>query len=226
MVFSLEQIQEKIGYTFSDVSLLESALTHCSVDLKSAQQRLEYLGDAIIQLIISEFLFQEFPEASEGELTQRRAVLVSQSGLKDLAEKISLWDFLIFREGEKEKENWRTAARLADGFEALFAAIYLDGGLEKARKSLDYLLKGELKHLTDGFLEENPKGELQKILQALSSDSIEYEVVEKRGEAHNPFFRVGVHWKEKCLGQGEGRNIKEAEKEAASEALKNSLWEI
>ena len=220
----IKALQNQVGYSFQDTDKILSALTHQSIDSNSEQQRLEYLGDSIIQLIASELLFSHFPQACEGELTQRRSVLVCTDGLATLAQKIHLGDFLIFNETEEKRGAKQNPVRLAEAFEALIGAFYLDADLARVKKFLVSLWGEDLEKLTDSFLALNPKGKLQQELQALSSSSIEYHLISKVGKPHCPSFLVQVLWQNHSLGEGEGKNLKEAEKKAAQDALTKEFW--
>src|SRR5437763_14760247 len=175
-------LEERIGYKFRNPLLLAEALTHPSLGHETQPgrfdyQRLEFLGDAILQLVITEYLFGHFGDQPEGQLTKLRSRLVSRDALKTHAAAIDLGQFLLMGRGEEASGGRARMSTLADGFEALIGAIYLDGGLEKTRKFILSQAKEGLAQLAEEPVDINPKGYLQELLQSISPRSPVYEVL-------------------------------------------------
>lgn len=224
----MEPLEALIAYTFRNRALLEEALTHPSLAYETQRsqvdnQRLEYLGDAVLELILSEHLFRSFAEGSEGVLTKLRARLVSRTALARCARRIHLGDYLHMGRGEESSGGRERDSTLADAFEALTAAIYLDGGLEAARTLVVGLSRDLLDRLQAEPTEENPKGQLQEILQARGPGILRYVLVREEGPDHRKTFVAGVEWNGQSLGEGGGGSKKEAEAAAAEAALAGSV---
>jgi len=222
-------LEHRIAYKFRNSLLLAEALTHPSLGYETQRhhfdnQRLEFLGDAVLQLIFTRHLFDMFPQHSEGQLTKMRSRLVSREGLKKHALQIGLGDYLMMGKGEESTGGRSRASALADAFEALVGAIYLDGGLEAVRHFALREAQEDLENLTTEPLEVNPKGKLQEKLQSISPTSPKYHVVAETGPEHLKSFQSVVSWEGMELGSGEGRSKKEAETAAAIDALQNELW--
>ncbi|MEO6846259.1 MAG: ribonuclease III [Chthoniobacterales bacterium] len=226
----MNPLEERIGYKFRNSLLLAEAMTHSSISLERKNypfdnQRLEFLGDAVLQVIITDHLFRIFPDFTEGQLTKLRSRLVSRSGLRAYASVLKLGDFLMMGRGEESSGGRDRASTLADSFEALVGAIYLDGGLESARKFVLTQTQEEIYNLTQHPAELNPKGQLQEILQAVSTAPPYYKITAQSGPDHQKQFECVVIWEETVLGNGNGRSKKTAEVEAATDALKNQAWQ-
>lgn len=228
--FVMDPIEEKIGYQFMDPALLLEALTHPSLayETKRSQadnQRLEYLGDAVIQLIFTDELFRRFPQQAEGQLTKIRSRLVSREALCAFANEIELGKYLRLGKGELSNGGRERPSNLADAFEALLGAIYIDRGFIAART----FLFDNLSHLIDPIFaqpeEINPKGQLQEILQAITPESPTYRIIGQEGPDHLKIFLSEVKWEGITLGNGSGNSKKEAETAAAVEALRDQKWE-
>jgi ribonuclease-3 len=221
----LETLQNRIDYVFRDRSLLQRAVTHPSLlqdrpDLIESNQRLEFLGDAVLQLILTEALFEIFPGDREGLLSKRRAALANGTFLARLAKDIGL-DRALQLGGSEESSGGRSrAAALEDAFEALIGAIYLDGDLNRTRRVV-LGLYGDLPERLAGVEDvENPKGRLQELVQPLHGNSaLRYEVVDVQGEDHARTYEVAVLLRDRQLGIGRGPSKKNAEEEAARAAL-------
>ncbi|NNE94238.1 MAG: ribonuclease III [Verrucomicrobiales bacterium] len=221
----MDSLEDRIGYHFSNSHLLAEAVTHPSLAYESKRphfdnQRLEYLGDAVIQLILTEELYAHFPGFSEGPLTKLRSRLVSREALCRYAESIALGEFLQLGRGEENSGGRDRPSNLADAFEALFGAIYLDGGFAAARDCLLNRFSKFIKEITDEPEDVNPKGQLQEMLQAISPSSPVYRIVSQTGPDHRKEFISEVCWEGSVLGRGSGNSKKEAEIAAASKALK------
>jgi ribonuclease-3 len=225
-VNALAAFQQRIGYAFRDDGLLRLALTHPSLahdqtDPVSHNQRLEFLGDAVLQLVLTRELYDRFPEVDEGPLTQARAQMVNRRTLASQGRRLALGEHLRLSRGEAATGGREKASVLADAFEALVGAIYLDGGLEAASDFLGRQFReafGELEVIPSL---DNPKGELQEWLQAASPGAPQYRVESASGPDHERVFECAVYHGGRELGRGQGRSKKEAESRAASVALEN-----
>lgn len=225
----MHPLEERIGHRFGNPQLLTEALTHPSVRHEKKQnyfdnQRLEFLGDAVLQLVITEHLFARFSDAAEGRLTTRRSRIVSRPSLKLHAKKLDLGRHLHLGRGEEASGGRHRDSTLADAFEALLGALYLDGGMEVTRDFILREMHEELERLEEEPLEINPKGQLQEILQAISPRSPVYELLSQVGREHEKTFSVRVVWENQVLGEGSGRSKKIAESAAALVALKEKRW--
>jgi ribonuclease-3 len=226
----MNPLEQRTGYKFRNSLLLAEALTHPSLGHETQRhhfdnQRLEFLGDAVLQLIFTEHLFRLFPHFSEGQLTKLRSRLVSREGLKVHAINIGLGTYLMMGRGEEASGGRQRASILADAFEALVGAIYLDSNLEVVRRFVLEEAQPDIQRLTHQPLEINPKGQLQEILQAISPQSPSYEIVSQTGPEHQKQFVAKVLWEGVELGSGEGSSKKQAETAAALSALKAKKWE-
>ncbi len=223
-------LEERIGYKFRNSLLLAEALTHPSVRHETQRdhldnQRLEFLGDAVLQLVITERLFRHFDEEAEGRLTKLRSRLVSRETLKTYALALDLGAYLMMGRGEDSSGGRERTSTLGDAFEALIGAIYLDSGLEAARKFILTQAQADLEQIAEQPVDINPKGNLQELLQSISPSSPVYEVISQSGPEHEKTFVVEVSWEGMVLGKGSGRNKKQAETAAAEEALQLKHWE-
>ena len=213
-------IEQAIGYTFKDKALLRHALTHSSAcNEKTAGQnneRLEFLGDSVLGFITAEYLWNAHADLPEGQLTRRRASAVCEKALAGYAREFGLGNFLYMGRGEEMTGGRNRASILADAFEAVLAAIYLDGGIEEAKKfCLPYIQNGDMQ--TEDFVDH--KTELQEIVQKNPGEALSYITVEESGPAHNRTFVVEVHLNSNCLAEGTGPSKKKAEQDAARKAL-------
>lgn len=220
----LAAFQVRLGYPFRDLNLLRVALTHPSIaheqnSRHEHNQRLEFLGDAVLQLVLTHELYHRFPAFDEGPLTKARAKLVNRRTLAVRGRAVTLGEHLILSRGEEVHGGRDRSSALADAFEAIIGAIFLDGGYEAAR---DFILR----EFRDGFDElggiptlENPKGELQELLQARCPDAPKYHVVSATGPDHDRVFECTVHHGGQELARGTGKSKKAAESEAALNAL-------
>jgi ribonuclease-3 len=220
----LDSFQNSLGYRFRNISLLRLALTHPSVAHETGgavqhNQRLEFLGDAVLQLILTHELYEKFPSLGEGPLTKARAQMVNSRALAEHARRLGLGQHLIVSKGEEQTGGRTRSSALADGFEALVGAIFLDGGLGAAR---EFTLRqyrerfGELQVLPSL---DNPKGELQELLQARSPEPPQYELISIAGPDHDREFECVVYHQRVELGRGKGKSKKIAESQAALRAL-------
>ena len=226
----MEPLENRINFKFRNSLLLGEALTHPSLAYESAKphfdnQRLEFLGDAVIQLIITEELYRRFPNSPEGELTKLRSRLVSRAALAKFASMIHLGDYILLGNGEQASGGSKRHSTLADGFEALIGAIYMDAGRKAAQAIVLRLVEGEMNFLEYSPEEKNPKGQLQELLQALHPEAPEYEIISESGPDHRRVFQARVCWRGQELATGKGKSKKEAEARAASEALRANNWQ-
>ena len=221
-------LEEKINYSFKNKSLLQNALTHSSYynenrkdpNTTSSYERLEFLGDSILQIIISEYIFLEFPDRDEGELTKMRQSLVCESALAKAARKINLGDYLFLGKGDDSAEGRARDSVISDAFEALLAAIYLDNEENKlaiVRKVIFDLMKEQLLHCRSN--NGDYKTLLQQLVQQDGIESLYYEVLSESGPAHNRKFTVAAMLNSNVIGKGSGHSKREAEQKAAHEAL-------
>jgi ribonuclease-3 len=223
-------LEETIAYKFRNPLLLAEALTHPSLAYETQRphfdnQRLEFLGDAVIQIVVTEELFRRFPGFSEGRLTKLRSRLVSRAALQTYAAAIGLGGYLLMGRGEEANGGRQRSSTLADGFEALVGAIYLDAGMPAARKFFLERAEDMLQALDEAPMEQNPKGELQEILQGISNAGPRYRILSQEGPDHAKTFVACVEWQGRVLGQGTGTSKKEAEAFAATDALAGKRWE-
>ena len=226
----MESLEHRIDYTFQNSLFLAEALTHPSLAYESNRphfdnQRLEYLGDAVLQLALTDKLFHLFPTFSEGRLTKLRSRLVSRDALRDYALAIDLGRYLMLGKGEASSGGRDRPSNLADAFEALIGAIYLDGGMKIATEFVLRHCADAIDHIEEEPQEVNPKGQLQEILQSISSTSPSYRVVSQEGPDHQKTFTSCVEWEGHVLGTGTGSSKKEAEIEAAANALETQQWD-
>lgn len=215
------------GYRFKDTALLETALTHSSYTNEcrkstpvKCNERLEFLGDAVLQILVSDHLFSRFENSAEGDLTKLRQNLVCENTLATLAQRISLGEFLILGKGEEQNGGRAHQAILADAFEALLAAIYLDDGhsMEFLRVFLLGLMREELAACEKSRVGDY-KTRLQQLVQQDGKESLSYVVVSEEGPDHDKTFEVCAMLNSNPIGKGKGHSKREAEQAAAREAL-------
>lgn len=221
----LAALQSRLAYTFRDEALLRLALTHPSVAHEQGMpvqhnQRLEFLGDAVLQLALTRELYEKFPDLSEGPLTKARAKLVNRRTLAVHGRVLGLGEHLIVSRGEELHGGRERPSALADAYEALVGAIFLDGGFEIARQFILREFRVGFGQLTVVPILENPKGELQEFLQARSTEPPQYSVVSASGPDHDRVFECTVHHGGVELARGTGKSKKAAESEAALAALR------
>ena len=219
---SVTLLQEKIGYKFKNEKLLTEALSHSSYANENrytkSNERLEFLGDSVLSIVVSDYIFKHFTHIPEGELSKLRASLVCESALFDFSKKISLGEHILLGRGEEQTGGRERPSIVSDAFEAVIAAIYLDGGMEAARP---YVLS---------FIPENitPKGSdafhdyktiLQEVIQRNPEERITYRIKDEFGPDHDKHFTIQVMLNNNVIGEGTGRSKKSAEQAAAKEAL-------
>ena len=224
-------LQRAIGITFHDVSLLEQAFTHSSYINENPgshlvdNERLEFLGDALLGFIVAERLYQEFPKFGEGKLTEIRVLLVRQETLAGLATELKLGDYLLLGKGEESTGGRQRQTNLADAFESLIGAIFLDHGLDAARDFVLGRLERQLQETGVNGVGRNFKALLQEFTQAKFKQLPAYRVVETSGPDHDKGFTVEVSFGDRVWGTGSGRSKRAAEMEAARIAWEKLLAE-
>jgi ribonuclease III len=217
-------LQAQLDYRFAEPDFLRLALTHPSVAHEQGlpvqtNQRLEFLGDAVLQLVLTRELYEKFPTFGEGPLTKARAKLVNRRSLAERARQLGLGRHLILSRGEELSGGRERPSALADTFEALLGAIFLDGGFESAQAFILRQFLGAFGELSGIPILENPKGELQEFLQSFSSEAPRYHVISASGPDHDRVFECTVHHAGAELARGRGKSKKAAESEAALTAL-------
>lgn len=219
----LEDLEKSIGYTFKNKKYVQTALTHSSYANEKrngkCNERLEFLGDAVLSIIVSDYLFHKHKDKNEGDLTKIRASLVCEKTLCCFSKEINLGEHLRLGNGELASGGKERASILADAFEALIAAIYLDGGIEQARKFVMKFILKELAHPKTSASKDY-KSTLQELVQQSNEETLEYVLVGESGPDHEKHFVVEVHLNSNVIGKGGGRSKKLAEQEAARDALR------
>ena len=214
-----DELIHRIGYAFKDEKYLDTALTHRSATGEN-NERMEFLGDAILSYIISIELYRRFPRATEGELSRLRASLVKGDTLAKLANSITLGEFLAMGSGELKSGGYRRDSIQADAFEAIIGAIYLDGGLDEASRFVHRFLDKKLAACDPNKVLKDPKTRLQEYLQAKNAALPGYDVVETHGKAHNQTFKISCRIEEvPDVSYGEGTSRRKAEQAAATAML-------
>lgn len=222
-----KELEQKIGYTFSDKKKLTLALTHSSYANEHKSQgiicneRLEFIGDSVLGFICAELIYNKFPSKPEGELSKLRSSLVCETALNGYAQQINLGKSLLLGHGEDLAGGRERPSILADAFEALIAAIYMDGGMQKAKDFvIPYLMQAITNDTKTHNLNRDYKTALQEIAQKNPGEIISYAVISESGPDHNKRFEVSVYLNSNLLASGNGRSKKEAEQNAAQQALK------
>ena len=217
-------LSERLGVTFHDIALLDQALTHTSYANESKRntahnERLEFLGDAVLELASSTYLYEHFPEMPEGELTKTRASIVCSTTLAKLATGLHLGDYLLLGRGEEMGGGRTRQTNLEDVFEAVIGAVYLDQGWEAAQAYVVRQLRGEFENAEHGAILKDYKTILQEIVQENGTQPVEYNLIKEEGPDHNKCFTVEVIVNSKVMGQGFGHTKKAAEQAAAYQAI-------
>ena len=219
----VEELESKIGYTFKNRKLLKIALTHSSFANESggryvSYERLEFLGDSVLGIITSDYIFRTFPHLPEGELTKLRATLVCEKQLCDFSQELGLKKFIKLSRGERHCMGQNRPSILADVFEAICAAIYLDSGMEEAK---NFVLKFIVPAVKNPKIQnaKDYKTDLQEIVQKNPGETIEYVLIKEEGPDHDKKFTVEAKISNNPVGRGSGKSKKEAEQHAAKAAL-------
>jgi len=227
---NLEELQKKIGYFFGDTELLKKALTHSSYanELKARKvyvecnERLEFLGDSVLSIVVSNYLFEHYSKRAEGDLTKIRAAVVQSSALASYARQIDLGDYLFLGVGEEKNSGRERQSNLENAFEALLAAIYLDAGengREEVSKFVMPFVIAEIEKVSVMGVHKDYKTELQQLIQQAEGDFLEYVTVGEEGPDHQKTFSVEARLNSNVIGKGKGKTKREAEQNAACQAL-------
>ncbi len=219
---NIREFEEIIGYTFKKKQLIRQALSHSSYSNErkhpdGSNERLEFLGDSVLSIVVSDFLYKNL-NVAEGQLTKIRASLVCEKSLHVFAKKIRLGDFLLLGKGEENTGGRQRPSILADAFEAVIAAIYLDGGMQAAAKHILRFMPEDIIHAAHPVFSDF-KTVLQEVVQKNPEEKVEYVLIGEEGPDHNKRFVVEVCLNSQVIGKGSGRSKKEAEQFAAKEAL-------
>ncbi|GAB6109261.1 ribonuclease III [Fusibacter bizertensis] len=220
------ELENLIGYNFKDSHYLIRALTHSSYSNENKKEklknneRLEFLGDSVLGLTISEFLFSHYAQLEEGQLTKIRAKIVCEASLGEASRNLRLGEFMLFGRGEELTGGRERTSILSDAFEALIAAIFLDGGMECARKFVLNQLMVIIEDAVQGKLFVDYKTRLQEVIQVQKGNRIKYDIVKEEGPDHAKIFFTEVKLNDLTIGIGSGHSKKESEQEAAKEGLK------
>ena len=224
-IFNIGKFEHTIGYVFKNKSYILEALTHSSYSNENKNykfnERLEFLGDSVLSIVISDYLFKTEEDLPEGELTKIRANIVCEESLSEVASEINLGTFLLLGKGEEATGGRTRISILADALEAVIAAIYLDGGIEEARKFIFKYMEQIIKDSIKGKIFRDYKTYLQEELQSKGEQNIWYKLIEEKGPDHNKTFVMEVGINDTVLGVGEGKSKKDAEQVAAKAALKS-----
>ena len=215
----LDRLMRRLDISFTDQVLLEQALTHRSANRRHSYERLEFLGDACLAMVISEFLYQRFPDATEGDLTRMRAMLVKGATLASLGHEMGLGDYLSLGPGEMKSGGHRRDSILADAVEAVLGAIYLDGGLEPAREFVLSHWQQKLEQVSPDRVAKDAKTRLQEQLQSRQASLPVYEVTDVSGQAPNQVFSVVCQLENGPGFSASGGSRRKAEQKAAQQAL-------
>lgn len=219
----MKALEQNLGYNFKNKNLLYNALSHSSYANEmrngiTSNERLEFLGDSVLSIVVSEYLFDKFNNLPEGELTKLRASLVCEKSLCSFSRELHIGNFLMLGKGEEKGGGRERDSILADAFEAVLAAMYLDGGMEVARKHVLRFILPELSHKDDDSFKDY-KTALQEIIQKNPEESVSYILTGESGPDHDKLFEVEVHLNSNVIGRGTGKSKKSAEQAAAKLAL-------
>ena len=218
----LERLQENIKYKFNNIELLKTALTHTSYAYDheiQSNEKLEFLGDSILEFVSSQYIYKNYPKLKEGEMTKVRATVVCESSLYKVAKLHDFSDFLYIGKSEQHSKGNKKPAILADSVEAVIAAMYLDSNLDESKRFIIDNLAEEIEKATKNVGQKDYKTVLQEKLQEHGATSIKYIIIDEKGPDHDKTFVATVEWNDKLLATGEGRSKKMAEMEAARKAL-------
>lgn len=226
----LSGLEERIGYTFKDKKLLEQAVTHRSYLNENPQwpvghnERLEYLGDAVLELVVTEYLYEHYPSTPEGEMTNWRAALVNATMLAGVTANMDLNEYMLLSRGEARDTGRARQYILANAIEALIGAMYLDGGYQPCKEFIGHFVLTRLPDIISKRLYRDPKSLLQEEAQDRISVTPTYQVMEEWGPDHARQFKVGVYLGRELAGEGQGESKQDAQQAAAEDALVNKKW--
>ena len=219
----MDSLETKLGYKFKNINYLKNALTHSSYANEvrsgfSSNERLEFLGDSVLSVVVSDYIYKQFPSMPEGELSRLRTTLVCEKSLCGFSRELELGKYLMLGKGEDHNGGRERDSILADAFEAVLAAMYLDGGMEVARKHVMRFVLREINNEYEDVFKDY-KTVLQEIIQRNPEESVTYIVTDENGPDHNKQFTVEVHLNSNVIGRGTGHSKKQAEQMAAKQAL-------
>jgi len=227
VVSDLSKLEQKLGIQFKNKDLLKEAITHRSYLNENPSwnlphnERLEFLGDAVLELAVTEDLFNQYPQYPEGQLTSLRAALVNYQAIATVARDLNLGNFILLSRGEAKDVGRAREVILANAMEALLGAIYLDNGYQGAKRVIErFVINPNLDKIIEAGLYKDPKSHLQEVVQEKLKLTPTYQILEEWGPDHKKIFRMGVYFGEKLITEGEGYSKQEAEIEAAKNALK------
>lgn len=226
MDFKFQEIESELNYSFKEKNYLLRALTHSSYSNENKKEklknneRLEFLGDSVLGLIISEYLFSHYSNLEEGQLTKIRAKIVCEASLGEASRNLKLGEYMLFGRGEELTGGRERTSILSDAFEALIAAIFLDGGMVCARNFVLKSLEAVIEDAVQGKLFIDYKTRLQEVIQVQKGNRIKYDIVKEEGPDHAKIFYTEVRLNDMIIGVGSGHSKKESEQEAAKEGLK------
>lgn len=224
------KFEDKIKIKFNEVGLLKTALTHRSYvnehqnEVSEHNERLEYLGDAVLELVTTHHLFEKFPQESEGVLTSYRSAVVNTTSLLEVAEKLGINDFLLLSKGEAKDIGRARSFIMANAVEAIIGAVYLDQGYDAVKKFIADNFFHKIDEVVEKSLWQDAKSNFQEKAQEIEKTTPNYEVIEEMGPDHDKRFKVGVFLGNKIVAEGEGVSKQEAEQDAAQKALEAKRW--
>lgn len=228
---NLKKLESNIGYEFTDAKLLEQAVTHRSYLNENPtwplghNERLEFLGDAVLELVVTEYLYEHYPETPEGDMTNWRAALVNANTLSAITAEFDLNDHMLLSRGEARDTGRARQYILANAIEALIGAMYLDGGYEPCKAFIGRFVLTKLPEIIANKLYRDPKSLLQEYAQDRISVTPTYQVMEEWGPDHARQFKIGVYLGKELAGEGQGQSKQDAQQAAAEDALKNKGWQ-
>ena len=229
MNFDAHKIEKKLGIVFNDKDMLKQAFSHRSYAVEkglsslSSNERLEFLGDAVLEIVVSDNLYKEYKNAEEGILTQWRSVIVNTNSLSEAFKKLELAQYILLSKGEAMSLGREKDTILANMIEALIGAIYLDLGFDKAYSFIKSFILKDTIELIEEFRVYNPKGGLQEKVQGQGKGTPDYKVIKEIGPDHEKNFEIGVYINGKLIAQGSGNSKKNAEEDAARKALESII---
>lgn len=221
----MQTLEARLNYKFNNIELLKNALVHSSYANEvrgntHSNERLEFLGDSVLSIIVADHIFHKYPNMPEGELTRMRASLVCEKTLCAFSRELGIGEYLLLGRGEDKNGGRERDSILADAFEAVLAAIYLDGGMKAAKAHIMNTVLRDLEHYSDEDSFKDYKTTLQEIIQRNPEESVTYILVDETGPDHNKQFTVAVKLNSNVIGTGTGKSKKQAEQMAAHQALK------
>lgn len=216
----IDSLQKRLDYQFEDKNLIIEALTHKSFKQKYNNERLEFLGDAVLDLVVAEYLYKKFPKTDEGDLSKLRASLVNEKGFEKLAIDLDLGKALFISQAEENNGGRKKPSLLSNTFESVMGAMYLEAGIEKVREIIEGLLEKNYKEINLKAVFKDYKTSLQELTQALFGVTPDYDMVRAFGPDHKKEFEIAVRLNSKIVSKAKGKSKKEAQQKAAQKALK------